>query len=431
MTWLCRLLGVGGLALLGVTWKLWTPQDVFPRVPLFAWAPPRWWDWASLAALIAGLTGLCLPVRWRRLSAAAVAGGFAVQFLADQHRLQPWAWQFFILAVVIALADDRLVFRGWFSLVLMIYLWSALSKTDDAFFSQFAAILGKAWLTPVGVIGLKWTPLGYQFIHRLAHDLAILPVVIETTVLILAIFVRTRRWAFRLSALMHLFLIMLLGPWGMGHQPGVLVWNLFFIAQNALLFSDRSTMLASCDRWICDRPLAGRWPGVRRWTTEVLLTFVMFWPALEPWGYCDAWLGWAVYVPRFHRVEVWIDRTSRERLPAATQTYCETYRGLVDMSSGWNRFIEVKTGAMSLGTLGAPNYPNHRLQVSFALDWQQRYDIDKMDLQLFQRKDRFQPEFKFDSTLSTPAEIEAYARTFRVNALPESVLRRRAEERAR
>lgn len=429
VTWLCRLLGVGGLALLAVTWRLWTPQDLFPRVPLFAWAPPRWWDWASLITLIAGLVGLCLPARYRRVSAAAIAGGFAIQFLADQHRLQPWAWQFFILAVVIALADDRAVFRAWFSLVLMIYLWSALSKLDEAFLSQFASILRRTWLTPTELIGLKWTTLGHQFVDRLAHDVAVLPILVEAATVVLAMFVRTRRWAFRLSALMHLFLIMLLGPWGLGHQPGVLIWNLFFIAQNALLFGDRITMLASMDRWVCDRPLTGRLAALRRWTTEAFLIFVaLLWPALEPWGYCDAWLGWAVYVPRFERVEVRIHDNALAGPLSGLSEFAEA-------TGPWKAYQEppltsrMEIGRMSLKTLGVPAYPNHRFAVGVALDWQSRVDEPVVEAVLFRRRDRSKRGFFHEHTYTTPAEIEAYARTFRVNALPESVLRRRAAER--
>jgi hypothetical protein len=431
VTWLCRLLGVGGLALLAVTWRLWTPQDVFPRVPLFAWAPPRWWDWASFAMLVAGLLGLCLPARYRRISAATVAGGFAIQFLADQHRLQPWAWQFFILAVVIALADDRTAFRGWFLLAVMIYAWSALSKADDAFVADFAAILRRTMMTPIELIGLKWTLVGEFVLEKLTQLLAILPALVEIAIPGLALPVRTRRWAFRLSAVMHLYLITLLGPWGLGHQPGVLLWNLFFIGQNALLFGDCSLSFPfSLWTTVVDRPLTGSLARTRRWVTESFLTFVLLWPALEPWGYCDAWLGWAVYVPRFQQVDVRIHDDALNGPLSELNEFAEA-------SGPWKTYMEppltseMEVRRMSLKTLGVPAYPNHRFAVGVALDWQSRVDEAVVEAALFHRRDRFAAGFFHERTYATPAEIEAYARTFRVNALPESVLRRRAAERRR
>lgn len=417
VTWLCRLLGVGILALIGVTWKLWTPQDVFPRVPLFAWPPPRWWDWVSLAALVGGAVGLCLASpRWRRPAATAIALGFSLQFLADQHRLQPWAWQFFILAVVIALGDDRVIFRGWFLLTCTIYLWSARSKVDAAFLTQFGAIIQRMF----DAVGNG--PVNRSTLSLFANRLALVAPAVEAMVPILAIFIRTRRWAFLLSAAMHLYLILLLGPWGLGHQPGVLAWNLFFIAQNWLLFGDGYMSFAKFSL-ICDRPLSGAWPRVRRGTLEAALTFVLLWPAVEPWGYCDAWLGWAVYVPRFHRAIISVDQHDVTDADIPLSQFLE--------SPPWVSDREVDIAQMSLALLAVPSYPNHRLAIGAALDFIERRQINTT-VWIEERKNRFQTGWQREGdVLGARADIEAYARTFRVNALPESVLRRRAAQQKR
>src|SRR5690606_33293969 len=47
---------------------------------------------------------------------------------------------------------------------------------------------------------------------------------------------KTRRAAKWVSVGMHLALLGILGPWGLGDKPGVLIWNVYFIAQNLLLF---------------------------------------------------------------------------------------------------------------------------------------------------------------------------------------------------
>jgi hypothetical protein len=431
VNWLCRLLGLGVIVLIGVTWRLWTPQDVFPRVPLFAWVPPRWWDWASLAIVAAGSLGLLVRSQnllVRRGSAAAIACGFAVQFLADQHRLQPWAWQFFILAMVIALADDRLVFRGWFLLVCLIYAWSALSKADTAFVDRLSPIIYRTLATPLEATGLKWSPQGRWWCRELARFLADLVPAVEVAIPILAAFLRTRRWGLLLSVAMHLYLFMLLGPWGLGHHPGVLLWNLFFIGQNWLLFGERTVRFPIRSLWICDRPLAGRFGRTRRWTVEVLLFVVFLWPAVEPWGYCDAWPGWAVYVPRFQRVDIRVEDDALD----------SEYRFLKASAEGsgpWKAYAEppltsrIYESQMSLKSLGTPGYPNHRFSVGVALDWQLRGEGEALTVDLFARPSRFESNSKFVRTLTTPAELEAYALTFRVNALPESVLRRRAAGR--
>lgn len=134
----CQLLAVGLLSLIAATWKLWIPQSAFPQVPLLraACELPGWIDWTCLAVLIVASVALFIaarPGRFRRISAAAVASALAAFFVLDQHRLQPWAWQFFLLSLLLALADDSTVRRGWVWLVISIYFWSAVSKLDYTF----------------------------------------------------------------------------------------------------------------------------------------------------------------------------------------------------------------------------------------------------------------------------------------------------------
>ncbi|MDZ4685959.1 MAG: hypothetical protein SH850_12900 [Planctomycetaceae bacterium] len=402
-------------------------------MPLFAWAPPRWWDWASIAALTAGLTGLCLPVRWRRVSAAAVACGFALQFLADQHRLQPWAWQFFILAVVIALADDRLVFRGWMALVISIYFWSALSKLDAEFAREMVWMIFRQLsdtLIAIRAYGL-YSAISDIDLIRSFRPIGYAVGIVEITIAFALATRRFRTSGYWGSVFMHTGLITLLGPWGLGHQPGVLVWNALFMVQNTVLF--RGSTISLFDQ----RSVPEISHGFRdRWRTTTVtgfLAFVLCWPALEPWGRCDAWLGWAVYVPRFHGFKIWVDTAGLERLPESYRQNKENqFNGFFCLGQGkedreWQLFV----GAVSLDELGVPIYPNHRFTVGVALDLQERYGANEMDVDLWTRADRWTLYREDADSFVTRAQLEAYARTFRVNALPESVLRRQAEERTR
>ena len=55
--WFGRAWALAALSLIAVTWRLWTPQDAYPQVPL---APagrlaPQWLDWLGLAGMLVGL----------------------------------------------------------------------------------------------------------------------------------------------------------------------------------------------------------------------------------------------------------------------------------------------------------------------------------------------------------------------------------------
>src|SRR5580698_3263327 len=99
---LSRIVPAGAIALIVATRPLWTPQAVFPRVPFFAWLRdvPAWLEWSVLAIVTAALVGVFLAGSGRKIgrwSLVAFAAGIAFLALADQHRLQPWAYQFSLL----------------------------------------------------------------------------------------------------------------------------------------------------------------------------------------------------------------------------------------------------------------------------------------------------------------------------------------------
>ncbi|HEX6986541.1 MAG TPA: hypothetical protein VF170_14255, partial [Planctomycetaceae bacterium] len=90
LTWLRRWLAVCGLLLVAATWRLWTPQEVFPQVPFVAALrdAPAWLDWIGLAGMLVALLGMLVtPSRHRGPPAAA--GGAGEGRLRRADRTQP------------------------------------------------------------------------------------------------------------------------------------------------------------------------------------------------------------------------------------------------------------------------------------------------------------------------------------------------------
>lgn len=425
---LTRLLGLGALALLAATWKLWTPQDVFPRVPLFYWAPPRWLDRVSLGIMVAGLIGLLIHRRIpeRRLAATLTACGFALQFVADQHRLQPWAWQFFILVLVIALADDRTILGGWRWLVISIYAYSALSKFDYAFTRNIGTLLTEQYwqLRNLSPAFAKPTPLVHAFQNYA-------PFLLPSAELLIAILLwrsGTRRCGLWGSWLMHLGLLGLLGPLGLNHSLGVLFWNAFFVIQNWILFHDRFVDAANRQQ-IWDSRRVG-------WATHlarVVLAIASIWPALYPIGLCDAWIGWAVYSAPFERVAIRINRESADSLrQSSNDALSLSVRGpgFDDTSvKSWNSF-QIDPNAWSLEALHVPVYPSSRFRTAVALALLDANRVSQIQLELYSRPDRLHEHLIHQAdSIRNRDEIWNYAGTFWFNAYPECVYRRLPGER--
>lgn len=340
---LSRLLGSSLLILVAVTFPLWTPQTEFPQVPLFRFACnwPGAVDWTALGLLVVSCGTLVLAARHvtlRRAAGAGVAAALAIQFVLNQHRLQPWAWQYAILALLVALGGEAALRRGWFWLVLSIYFWSAVSKLDATFVSEYGPALLGGLKQSLGLRGIAttWTRL-------VDHAGSIGLVAGELGLPFLLAWPRTRRVGLVLAVLMHAVLLLALGPFGLNHSWGVLGWNALFLVQAVILFGGGPSKAVASESE----------PGNVRATLAdrialIVVLMGMVLPALEPFGVCDHWLAWAVYSPRSDQSEflVWEDESATESALVVARRR--------DVS-GW-----------SLSQLGVPLLPQHRFHVGLA-----------------------------------------------------------------
>jgi hypothetical protein len=331
------------LALVGATWRLWTPQAVFPQVPLLAvglWMP-AWMQWLAAMVLVASPLVAALCVRHERTRRAALAGfvvSAAVLVAADQLRLQPWVYEFALIASVLALAPPSRALGLCRVLLIGIYLHSAWTKFDYSFLHE----LGPRLVAPLDV------PNAWQWLAAAALPLG------EALVAFGLLLPKTRTPALLASVAMHVTLLALLGPWLLDHSLGVLVWNVFFIAQNVLLFwpvrraSHRKSRTVS---------LSSRSKTSGFGTATVAAALLL--PLAEPWGGWDLWPSWGLYASRAERTIVWIRTTDETHLPAELGEHLATAAD----SSGWR---QVDLPAWSLASLGVPLYPQNRYQFGVA-----------------------------------------------------------------
>jgi len=434
--WVQRSWALFGLLLIAATWRLWIPQTVYPRVPLLrvaGWLPPAG-QWLALAVLVGSLVlslaislGLfarlgSLPRRGplprrgslpRRGGASktwlflAFVAAMACLVLADQHRLQPWAYQLTICAMVFALAPSDSSHRaGGLALLriltVSIYLFSALGKFDY----QFLHTVGQEFLAAAaGLVGIEVAT--WSLTTRLA--LAAAFPLVELLVVIGLAAPRLRRIGVPLAVALHVSLLLVLGPWGLGHQPGVLVWNLFFIAQAGLLFagSPRHDVAAP------DAAKTVEPPRQSRAAACVVLAAVCL-PLFEPLGWFDHWPSWGLYSPRNSRAIVQVHRAGLKKLPAELQPFLET----ADAEASW---VTLDIDGWSLAALSVPIYPQNRFQLGVAESIAERYGLDReIRVHLLGISNRLSGA-RQATTLTGRQRIVAAGREFRLNAHPAEV----------
>ncbi len=365
---LSRTLAAGALALIAATWPLWTPQTTFPQIPLFGTfrGVKAWLNWAVLVfAVVSLVTALIAGNRWRigRGSLLAFAGAVAVLVLADQHRLQPWAYQLALLALVLAVLPASEAIAWSRLLVVSIYFYSALSKLDWTFIEsgggQIVEGLSQCLKLNVGRSALPERILA----GALAGG--------ELLVAAGLCWRKTRRVALIASLAMHALLLAALGPWGVRQKPAVLLWNFYFIVQNILLFgmAGDPSQATTSDRPL-DSSLASSAGRSGRLVVRGLVVLAAVFPLSEPFGICDVWPAWAVYATGPERLRVYIDPTDIGRVAAAVGPY-------VDVPRYIDGRCLVRIDRWSLDATQAPLYPQNRFRLGIALAIAQAAGLQK------------------------------------------------------
>lgn len=358
---------IGWLLLLAVSWRLWIPSDLFPSIPLIGIPslPP-----ALDVVLLAGWVALLLAViafgkRHREAIFIALALLGVCLVLLNQHRLQPWFYQAILLSILFAgLKPERgLAAVRW--LTIGIYLFSSLGKLD----SQFLHTVGQQFLQtivqPTGIDISSWPSSSRLWLAGLFPA--------GEFVIVLGLMIRpTRKLAAWLAIGMHTTMILVLSPLGLGHQPGVLLWNVMMIVQLIVLFGlfDRSPAdAAPASTEPAAEPVAQPSKRFAAPLALAILAAAMLLPLGERFGFWDHWPSWALYSPHSSRVDLQIHGSAANKLPPHIKAHLAPADEM-----GWQTLA---LDRWSIDTLGVPIYPQARFQLGVANSVIDRYGLER------------------------------------------------------
>jgi hypothetical protein len=336
-----------------------------------------------------------------------VAAALTTSIVLDQHRLQPWAYQSMIYATLFASLPWPAARRWMMPLAISVYVYSGLGKLDY----QFAHSVGQE------MIAAATRPFGglpENLSQQMRASLALILPAGECLAGLCLILKRLRPIAGSLLIAMHAVLIGLLGPWGLNHSWGVLIWNALLIVQAWFLFvrpgdvpsASAAQTPGSGEQEHTNRrasgELAGTAPQVvlpaglaaavagsakiqhRRvgesevWRLRLqnagqclargLVIIALVAPLVERAGYWDHWLSWALYAPHSSRVDVDIHRSAQASLSESLRCALQAD----DDGDGWQR---LSLSAWSLKSLAVPIYPQARYQLGLTCEIAERYQL--------------------------------------------------------
>ena len=425
------------LALFVVTGGLWLPQTLFPQVALigiFNTIPSEIIYGAMAVVLIALLsilvgkfaydsTSKSLKIRF--LSWAILIAAIAILWLADQHRIQPWGVHLFVGTVVFMSCRPR---RGVALLrvfAISIYIYSALGKFDY----QFMHSVGPQLMTGLaGLIGVDMKVWDASLVSKLS---LLLPLG-ELLIGIMLCHRRTRKLAILSATMMHICLAVLFSPVGLNHEWAVVVWNVFFVFQNDMLFG--TTLLVGISQWrlksksratvaeaeYAEQAVDKSVKPQAQWLGQLILVAVLVLPAFESYTVLDHWPSWGLYSPRNSRVVV------RIYLSAGTKTneIEDFFHPQFDNAP----FRVLDLNRWSLETLGVPIYPQQRYQLGVALAVAQKCNLDRaIEVDLLSMSDRLTGSRQRE-TLRGVEAIKMACQHYYFNAVPAPFLHSNGRE---
>lgn len=330
--------------LVGVTWPLWLGHSTFPQAPAFNWltAVPHSIDGPFfVAALVSAIVGRVL-FRSPRFFWLSETASLIVMSALNQHRFQVWSYHLCLAGVIATCSTPRNAIARLRWLTIGIYGWSAFSKLDTGFASGIGRTLWTGLLTAVHLAPSSLP----ESLNRIAPWCMPAGELAAAVALALP---RTRRIGLALASVMHLSLLLAVGPFGLGHEWAVQLWNLLFLAQNFLLFG-RGSAAPSTEReasTVADR------------LGLCLLLSALAMPAFQPWGYWDIWPSWAVYSARGGWTTTFVHHDDIEKLPNAVRPFV----GEPPPLSDWH---PIDVDAWSIRELHCPVYPQPRFRLAVA-----------------------------------------------------------------
>ncbi len=406
--WLQHCLGLFGLILVFESWLLWMPQDLYPQVPFFSTLtdlPAILHYFLAGGILISLSLVLFLPASKKSSRIFLISFAFfsIASTLLNQHRFQPWMYHLVITACILAIAPAKHSIRFLRIVVISIYFYSACSKMDAVFPDLTGGRILKGIFKVIDYDAKFMDPKTFRLL------VFMFPAGEFLTAILLS-FKRSRFFGLILSVIMHVVLFLTFSPLGLHHQNGVLIWNVYFVVQNILLFrsvsKNKTNNVSPEEKQSQPRSLGTA-------AAFVLTMTVCLLPLLEPWGYFDHWPAWGLYASRQERVRISIHESFADHIGEELNPYLEPAR----FNDRWRR---LRIHQWSLDKLKAPMYPQDRFQIGVALAVGKKLQLGKnIRVEREGVANRWTGK-RTGSEFTGMEEIEQFANSFRLNASPSS-----------
>ena len=332
-----------------ISWKLWFPFGrEFPMMSAFSWLD------FSLGLVGDGILSLGLLValafiaidKQRKPAIILAISCLFVLILEDITRFQPWVYTQGTILILIAFnktGREKAILSGAMLVVALVYIWSGIQKFNLGFIRDTFP-----WF--LSAYGLDFQSVSNQTIGDFNYIFIIVPLV-EFSIGLFLLIHKTRKIAIIAGIVMHLFVLLSLGPTGHNWNMVVWPWNLSLIVFLILYYAPKDEIRIS--------------QGIQsfRMNFVVLILFGLM-PAFNFLGYWDDALSGSMYSGAHNNVVFFFDSKNEPELTQISKagtTVTENEKNIDDPYSDSKIWFIY----WSIYDLKAPFYPAYRYYSRF------------------------------------------------------------------
>jgi len=239
--YMSQLIAICLLVEMLISWKLWFPfAREFPMISAFSWLDftiGLAGDGLLCAGLVVSLVFIAAG-KFRMNAIVILLSCLFVLILEDIARLQSWVY--ILVAILTALClykkgRENSILTGVVLIVAFVYMWSGIQKLNLGF-------IGDTFPWMLSAFGIDFRTESNLELGLLHYLFLIVPL-IEFLIGVLLLNIRTRRVGIVVGILMHLFILLSIGPTGHNWNPAVWPWNLASILILVLLYPIRKQLM--------------------------------------------------------------------------------------------------------------------------------------------------------------------------------------------
>lgn len=301
---------IGLLASIALSHHLWAGDRWFPKTTLIEdyFGVPYPYDYIQLAILIL-LIVFSFSTQKKLPTILLILFSVYLCF-DDQNRLQPWFYNYILMLFVLLFYKYRVdepnnyttVFISLQLLIALIYIFSGIQKMNSSFVpdtfewmvSSFDSVLSKRQLGMV-------TKFGYV-IPYFELSLGVLLLVKQFRFIIVPLVI-----------LMHILILIMLGPTGKSYNSVIWPWNIIMIVLVLLLFAD-----VKQERFF---DIAFLFKGL---SFYIVITLMLIFPIFSLNNQYDSYLSSSLYSSNLNNCQLILSNKAYQRLPKYIQSFCTT-----------------------------------------------------------------------------------------------------------